>query len=66
MKSCPLSRQTFRYLENFSSTVPSVNTAVALTKLLVAVCELEEIEGLAAKIGKRYGKSLKVFCYGFQ
>lgn len=32
-------RQSFHYLEQFCASVPNINTAVSLTKLLVVLCE---------------------------
>ena len=32
-------RQSFHYLEQFSSSIPNISTAVSLTKLLVTLSE---------------------------
>uniref|UniRef100_A0ABM0MZN2 Fanconi anemia group D2 protein-like n=1 Tax=Saccoglossus kowalevskii TaxID=10224 RepID=A0ABM0MZN2_SACKO len=43
-------RQSFNYLENFSSTVPNLTSAVTLIKLLVALSERTDTEEFNEKI----------------
>ena len=45
-------RQSFKYFENFSGTVPNCSTAVQLVKLLVGLADRGESTSLNNKISK--------------
>lgn len=41
-----------QYLENFGNTIPDINTAVTLLKLLITLSEKAESKELSKKLGK--------------